>query len=62
MLKKRPLAAPSDVKRYFVSSEENAFFEKLETLFTQAQVVEAIKEFVPIFEYEERGRNLDQKM
>ena len=48
-------------------SEVNAFFEKLEGLFakedfTKAQVVEAIKEFIPNFEHEEKGKNLDQKM
>jgi len=47
--------------------EVNAFFNKLETLFakddfTKAQVVEAIKEFIPNFEHEEKGKNLDQKM
>ena len=47
--------------------EVNAFFEKLEKLFakedfTKAQVVEAIKEFIPNFEHEEKGKNLDQKM
>lgn len=47
--------------------EVNGFFVKLETLFanpnfTKAQVVEAIKEFVPNFEHEEKGKNLDQKM
>lgn len=47
--------------------EINAFFEKLETLFareefTKAQVVDAIKAFIPNFEHEEKGRNLDQKM
>ena len=45
----------------------NAFFEKLEALFakenfTKAQVVDAIKEFIPNFEHEEKGKNLDQKM
>ena len=44
-----------------------AFFGKLETLFanpdfTKAQVVDAIKEFIPNFEHEEKGKNLDQKM
>ena len=48
-------------------NEVNAFFEKLEVLFdkenfTKAQVVEAIKEFIPNFEHEEKGKNLDQKM
>lgn len=48
-------------------AEVNRFFEKLEGIFakddfTKAQVVEAIKEFIPNFEHEEKGRNLDQKM
>lgn len=47
--------------------EVNAFFNKLETIFannhfTKAQVVEAIKVFIPNFEHEEKGKNLDQKM
>lgn len=48
-------------------NEVNSFFEKLETVFakedfTKAQVVDAIKEFIPNFEHEEKGKNLDQKM
>ena len=48
-------------------SEVNTFFDKLEIIFakedfTKAQVVEAIKEFIPNFEHEEKGKNLDQKM
>ena len=48
-------------------AEVNDFFEKLESIFakddfTKAQVVEAIKEFIPNFEHEEKGKNLDQKM
>lgn len=47
--------------------EVNTFFDKLEAIFhrddfTKAQVVEAIKEFIPNFEHEEKGKNLDQKM
>ena len=47
--------------------EVNAFFKKLENIFTKddftkAQVVDAIKEFIPNFEHEEKGKNLDQKM
>ncbi len=47
--------------------EVNSFFTKLEGIFanvdfTKAQVVEAIKEFIPNFEHEEKGKNLDQKM
>ena len=47
--------------------EVNEFFDKLESIFakedfTKAQVVEAIKEFIPNFEHEEKGKNLDQKM
>ena len=47
--------------------EVNTFFENLEAIFhkvdfTKAQVVEAIKEFIPNLEHEEKGKNLDQKM
>jgi len=47
--------------------EVNTFFDKLEDIFqnedfTKAQVVEAIKQFIPNFEHEEKGKNLDQKM
>ena len=43
------------------------FFTKLQTIFsktnfTKAQIIEAIKEFIPNFEHEEKGKNLDQKM
>ncbi|MBO6255156.1 MAG: polysaccharide biosynthesis protein [Bacteroidaceae bacterium] len=45
----------------------NRFFDKLEGIFrkedfTKAQVVDAIKEFLPNFQHEETGKNLDQKM
>ena len=48
-------------------NEVNGFFDKLEGIFakedfTKAQVVDAIKEFIPNFEHEEKGKNLDQKM
>ena len=48
-------------------SEVNRFFEILEEIFakedfTKAQVVDAIKEFIPNFDHEEKGKNLDQKM
>lgn len=48
-------------------SEVDAFFSELEGIFakpdfTKAQVVEAIKRFIPNFEHEEKGKNLDQKM
>lgn len=47
--------------------EVNSFFTNLEAIFqkdsfTKAQVVEAIKGFIPNFEHEEKGKNLDQKM
>ena len=47
--------------------EVNRLFEKMEAIFaqddfTKAQVVEAIKEFIPNFQHEEKGKNLDQKM
>ena len=47
-------------------SEVNAFFTKLEYLFagdfTKEDVVNAIKEFIPNFVHEEKGKYLDQKM
>ena len=47
--------------------EIDSFFKKLETIFvdpdfTKEQVVEAIREFIPTFQHEEKGKNLDQKM
>ena len=47
--------------------EVECFFGELEALFakddfTKAEVVEAIKAFIPNFEHEEKGKNLDQKM
>ena len=47
-------------------SEVNEFFYKLENLFTsdftKEDVVKSIKDFIPNFEHEEKGKNLDQKM
>ncbi len=48
-------------------SEVNCFFDKLEGIFakedfTKAQVVDAIKVYLPNFQHEETGKNLDQKM
>ena len=48
-------------------NEVNNFFTELEGIFaspefTKAEVVEFIKRFIPNFEHEEKGRNLDQKM
>lgn len=45
----------------------NAFFDEIERIFakpdfTKAEVVEAIKHFIPNFEHKEKGFNLDQKM
>ncbi len=47
--------------------EVNTFFDDLESIFhkddfTKADVVAAIKKFIPNFEHEEKGKNLDQKM
>lgn len=49
------------------SEEVNEFLAKLEAIFseddfTKEDVVKALKEFVPNFEHEEKGKNLDQKM
>ena len=48
-------------------TEVNDFFSELEGIFqkddfTKAEVVTAIKSFIPNFEHEEKGKNLDQKM
>lgn len=48
-------------------NEVNCFFDKLEGIFakedfTKAQVVAALREFLPNFQHEETGKNLDQKM
>lgn len=47
--------------------EIDTYFSQLQTLFSQpdftkADVVALLKEFVPNFEHEEKGKNLDQKM
>lgn len=47
--------------------EVNEFFQKLEALFhqpdfTKEDVVMALKTFLPNFEHQEKGKNLDQKM
>ena len=54
-VKKRPL------------EEIDSFFVELESIFsspsfTKEEVVEAIQRFIPNFEHEEKGKNLDQKM
>ena len=48
-------------------NEIEAFFEEIEGIFaspefTKEDVVTAIKRFIPNFEHEEKGKNLDQKM
>lgn len=52
---RRPMA---DVEAFFVKLE--SIFQKDD--FTKAEIVEALKEFLPNFEHEEKGKNLDQKM
>ena len=47
--------------------EVNDFFDKLEGIFakenfTKAQVVDAIKELIPNFDNDEKGKNMDQKL
>lgn len=54
-VKKRPL---EEIDRFFVEMEE--IFNK--PSFTKEEVVCAIKRFIPNFEHEEKGKNLDQKM
>lgn len=48
-------------------NEVDSFFKELEYIFakdnfTKAEIVEALKLFLPNFEHEEKGKNLDQKM
>lgn len=48
-------------------AEIDGFFDELEGIFakpdfTKGEVVDAIKRFIPNFEHEEKGKNLDQKM
>lgn len=48
-------------------ADVEAFFNEMEGIFadpdfTKEQVVESIKRFIPNFEHEEKGKNLDQKM
>lgn len=48
-------------------NQVNEFFRKLEGIFaeenfTKEEIVTAIKQFIPNFEHEEKGKNLDQKM
>lgn len=48
-------------------AEVENFFTKMECIFanpnfTKEEVVQAIKQFIPNFEHEEKGKNLDQKM
>ncbi len=46
--------------------EVDVFFSELEDIFardfTKTDIVEALKRFLPNFEHEEKGKNLDQKM
>lgn len=48
-------------------AEIDSFFIEMESIFsrpdfTKEEVVQAIKRFIPNFEHEEKGKNLDQKM
>jgi hypothetical protein len=48
-------------------ADVEAFFNEMETIFgnpafTKEDVVASIKRFIPNFEHEEKGKNLDQKM
>lgn len=48
-------------------TEIESFFKELEDIFakdnfTKEEIVESIKKFIPNFQHEEKGKNLDQKM
>lgn len=54
-------------KEHRPKEEVEAFMKRLEDIFnrpefTKAEIVNCIKEFLPNFEHEEKGKNLDQKM
>ena len=53
--------------RSHTMEEVNEFFTQLEAIFTKddftkSEVVDAIKDFIPNFAHEEKGKNLDSKM
>ena len=52
---KRPM---NEIDNFFAEMEH--IFAKAD--FTKEEVVQAIKKFIPNFEHEEKGKNLDQKM
>jgi len=54
-VKKRPM---EEIEQFFTELE--AIFAEPD--FTKEEVVEVIKRFIPNFEHEEKGKNLDQKM
>ena len=60
------LGVIEDTKRKSIA-EVSLFFDKLQEIFsnpefTKAQIVDALKAFIPNFEHEEKGKSLDQKM
>lgn len=60
------LGVIEDVKKRSIG-ELNSFFDKLNRIFlkpdfNKSDIVVALKEFLPNFEHEEKGKNLDQKM
>ncbi len=60
------LGVIEEVKKRSLGEIEK-FFDKIEAIFaredfTKSEVVDAIKRFIPNFEHEEKGKNLDQKM
>ena len=52
---KRPM---EEIDRFF-TEVENIFAK---STFIKDEIVQAIKRFIPNFEHEEKGKNLDQKM
>lgn len=62
----KALGVIEEVKKRPMKEIDN-FFEEMESIFsesnfTKEDVVKAIKKFIPNFEHEEKGKNLDQKM
>ena len=62
----KSLGVIEEVKKRPMQEIDN-FFDEMEHIFAKAdftkeEVVQAIKKFIPNFEHEEKGKNLDQKM
>ena len=58
MIEDYSIRPEAELKEFF--SKMTALFEKKD--FEKKDVVDLLKEFIPNFEHEEKGKNLDSKM